>query len=337
MNKRLLSLVLMVLVSSCSKKSGSQASAKGANAAGSSAAGSAATAAAPATTCKDVADCEAQCAKDPAACGQEGWFKLKANDGKGAIPLLQKACDTGLGAYCFSEGLALLNGQGGLKKDEATAQSLFEKGCSLKIAKACGQASVTYFDGPKKDSKKGISFETQACMLGFIPACSQGATDLVRAKDHKGAGPLAKVGCEAKDALSCAYYGGFLEEEKQFDAAKAAYTTACAGGYKDACGWKDDVGKPHTVQASAGTGGNDTGGDTASNDPAPAAEDPKVTNCKAQGEHYAMCDDDCVDLSSSHDNCGACKASCRSDESCEESTSFGIKCKEPDGTYDDPQ
>jgi hypothetical protein len=144
---------------------------------------------------------------------------------------------------------------------------------------------------------------------------------------------MAQIGCKGNDGKSCALLGSMLENDKKIDEAKAAYTSACTNGWKDACKWKDEVGKAHepVAEASAGEGGNEPAGE-----PAESKEDSKVTDCKAKGDHYAMCDDDCVDLSSSHDNCGACKAECPSEDSCEESLSFGIKCKEPDGTYEDP-
>lgn len=154
---------------------------------------------------EDAADCAKQCDNgDAVSCAHLGVLRVKTNDVAGAQPLLQKACDAGVGRGCNGLGVIATKGLAG-PPDPTTGVKLYQRACELGYANAC----------------HNVAFQLEQ---------GQGVP-----KDVPTAMKIYERGCDGGNPVSCHNLGVLLHKT---DAKRAAelYTRGCQGGYSASCG-----------------------------------------------------------------------------------------------------
>ncbi len=162
------------------------------------------------------------------SCSKVADQRVRDKNFAGAVQVLQKACDGGLGDACMDAGVYLSDGSAG-SKDPARAAKLFVRACEAKSKHGCYDLGITYRDGlgvPVDLAKAYQAFE-QSCALDDGDGCDQQALALYQgkgiAKDAPAAVPVFDKACKLSDErcfnLGVMYDEGVVVKR---DAAKAA-------------------------------------------------------------------------------------------------------------------
>lgn len=164
-------------------------------------------------------ECKAQCDKgDGRSCfnGAANQLDSKLTPGMkyderktAAFGFLEKSCTNGYAPGCGQLAYAYDYGYG-VKSDDAKAETLFNKACSMGDALSCKLLGGNFRSGSngfKKDEAQGFTLLSRACQLGNNDSCSDSAKMLEEgtgvAKDLDAAGALLQKSCDAGNDWNC--------------------------------------------------------------------------------------------------------------------------------------
>lgn len=173
----------------------------------------------------DVEECKTQCERgDPTSCYNAALRldpPIAPNDPtypasrKKRVPLLEKACDGGVGPACRALG-SHYNNKSAKALDPKKSAQYYDKACfQLFDGSACSSLAEAYLDGTlfPKDVAKGVAHKERACRMGNTYSCVQIAEWQLRgdkrtktAKDvDKGLETLDRACTKARYSYACFY------------------------------------------------------------------------------------------------------------------------------------
>ncbi|MGC4114106.1 MAG: tetratricopeptide repeat protein [Myxococcales bacterium] len=170
---------------------------------------------------------------ETAGCIQAGMLLIDAGDAKGAVKLLDAACNGGARDACHNLAILFAGGKS-VAKDEARVAAMLEKSCDLGLVDDCELAARFAVEGKKDDPKaqqKSQSLIRKACELGSGPACYMAS---IKAPDGDKA-RWAEKACAAELGEGCFKVGILAEEAKDLDRAVDFHDRACRTGWKMGC------------------------------------------------------------------------------------------------------
>jgi TPR repeat protein len=126
-----------------------------------------------------------------------------------AFGFLEKSCNAGYAPGCGQLAYAYDYGYG-VKTDDAKAESLFHKACSMGDALSCRLLASNFRNGSngfKKDESQAFELFSRACQLGNNDSCTEAARQLEEGvgttKDLDAAGTLLQKSCDAGNDWNC--------------------------------------------------------------------------------------------------------------------------------------
>ncbi|ESO88905.1 hypothetical protein LOTGIDRAFT_106114 [Lottia gigantea] len=112
---------------------------------------------------------------NPDECQRLGQYLEIFRDFEKAGKVFKYNCDQNrYGKSCFQYAEYLMNGQGGVEKNEEEALTKFEQSCQLDYLPGCHNVGAVAAASPDKNfnnTDKGIEHLELACSKSFIPSC----------------------------------------------------------------------------------------------------------------------------------------------------------------------